>query len=384
MAGDRGITLYIDPVTYHYEDDRLFDVGSQWHGGQDVLEPYAYLRRWMAERGVQVHTADKLLRNEGLGERNIFVSLGGRERYRRLRGRRDVILSAFIAMECPIVEPRLYRDLDAASQAFRRVYSFSTTEALRPFLKRPIELLEFHIPQSFEHVHEEVWSNRDRRFLTMMNSNKLPQLDTDELYTERLRAVAFFAAREEIDLYGVNWDGAPYRVGDSWVPRPLRRLAHSARCRWQDRWPDPLLAAARSVYKGAAENKAETLGRYRFTLCLENMALDRWVTEKLFDCFYSGTVPIYLGAPDIERWVPPACFIDLRDFRDYDALRTFLHGLSDEEVEGYRRAARDFLGSEQFRPFGKEAHAEVFGRIVEEDLGVVLERGAHAAAAPVG
>ena len=55
----------------------------------------------------------------------------------------------------------------------------------------------------------------------------------------------------------------------------------------------------RASWRGPARSKSETLGRYTFALCFENMVLKGWITEKIFDCFYSGTVPIYLGAPDL-------------------------------------------------------------------------------------
>jgi hypothetical protein len=102
------------------------------------------------------------------------------------------------------------------------------------------------------------------------------------------------------------------------------------------------------------------------------MILEGWITEKIFDCFYAGTVPIYLGAPDVEHWIPPECFIDMRRFEGYDDLREYLLALTDGEIEAYRVAARDFLRSEQFRPFSKQTFAELIGRIVEEDTGVSL------------
>ncbi len=41
---------------------------------------------------------------------------------------------------------------------------------------------------------------------------------------------------------------------------------------------------------------------YRFSVTVENAFVDYYFTEKLIDCFLTGTVPIYLGAPSIGRW----------------------------------------------------------------------------------
>ena len=365
------VALFIDPASHHFEGDRLFDLSTNRRGGADVLAPYLHLRDWMARRGIPVHTADLLERGEAVAERNVYVSLGIRHRYPRVVTRDDVIPSGFFAMECPIVEPKLYRDLLAAGQTFRRVFSYSTAEALRPFLTGPVDVHGFRIPQSFDGVHEAIWADeKDRGLLTIINGNKVPRRQEGELYSERMRAVAYFEPHGEIDLYGIGWDVPPYQMGDTRVPATARRVGRAAQSAAHRIRTPPLLAAARRAYRGAVDDKAATLGKYRFAICFENMVLEGWITEKLFDCLYSGTVPVYLGAPDIERWLPRECFIDMRDFAGYDELRAFLHSLGPAEVTAYREAARDFLGSEGFRPFSREAFAELFGRLVEEDAGL--------------
>ena len=155
----------------------------------------------------------------------------------------------------------------------------------------------------------------------------------------------------------------------------LARLERKARMQWEALHPptDPLRVAARQAFRGPREpRKADTLGRYTFALCFENSALEGCIPEKIFDCFYAGTVPIYWGAPDIERWIPRECFVDMREFESYTELRDFLRSRSPDHVEGYRVAAREFLRSEQFRPFSKRTFAERIGRMVEEDAGVRL------------
>ena len=102
------------------------------------------------------------------------------------------------------------------------------------------------------------------------------------------------------------------------------------------------------------------------------MILKGWITEKIFDCFYTGTIPIYWGEPEIEKQIPAACFIDMRAFAGYDELAEFLRGLTPSEIQAYRDNARDFLGSAAFRPFSKETFAGIFIRMIEEDLGLNL------------
>lgn len=373
------IALFIDPFSDHFEQDRLFDASTGALGGDNVLGAWVYLREWLGRRGVAVHTADLLVNGEvAPAKRNIYVSLGIRHRYARIARRSDVVLSAFFAFECPIVEPLLYLDLLEASRSFKRVFSFSDGESLRPFLRAPMDFEHFHLPQPFDCVHENAWSRRDRNFMVMVNANKLPRLYVNELYTERLRAIEFFNRHGEIDLYGVGWNGPPARVGSTRIPSPFRHLAFQTRERWGRMRPpsDPLRVATRHAYRGLARSKADILSGYTFAVCFENMALSGWVTEKIFDCLLVGTVPIYLGAPDIERWVSASCFIDMRRFRSYEHLREHLHSLTRADIDEYRIAGREYLASERYRPFTKHALVELFGRMIEEDADVRLDLGA--------
>ena len=153
------------------------------------------------------------------------------------------------------------------------------------------------------------------------------------------------------------------------MPRIMQSVQHKTDSLLERVRPDPLLAAARRVYKGPVRSKADTLSRYSFAICFENQILDGWVTEKIFDCLAAGTVPVYLGAPDIERWVAPECFIDMRMFSGYDELRAYLHDLSPSEIDAYREAGREYFHSEQYQPFTKQAFADIFSQIVAEDAG---------------
>jgi hypothetical protein len=121
--------------------------------------------------------------------------------------------------------------------------------------------------------------------------------------------------------------------------------------------------------KGPIESKAETLGGYRFAICFENMVLQGWITEKIFDCFRAGCVPVYLGAPEVRELIPSEAFIDMRQFTNYDDLRRYLHSLGADQVERYRRAARDFVESSAFGRFRPQVFADQFRQIVMEDSG---------------
>jgi glycosyl transferase family 10 (putative fucosyltransferase) len=79
--------------------------------------------------------------------------------------------------------------------------------------------------------------------------------------------------------------------------------------------------------------KLETIGRYRFTLAFENSIARDYVTEKFYDPLLVGSVPVYLGAPNVIDHAPAAsCYIDVRDFAGPRELANFLLELSSDEA----------------------------------------------------
>jgi Glycosyltransferase family 10 (fucosyltransferase) C-term len=56
-----------------------------------------------------------------------------------------------------------------------------------------------------------------------------------------------------------------------------------------------------------------------FVLCIENMMMPNYISEKLHDAFISDRVPLYLGEPHITEHLT-GCLIDLRRFLDTRTL----------------------------------------------------------------
>jgi len=108
-----------------------------------------------------------------------------------------------------------------------------------------------------------------------------------------------------------------------------------------------------------SQEKFDVLKHYRFCICFENSAIPGYITEKIFSCFASGCVPVYWGAPNIERYVPKGCFIDTRDFESDEALYRTLKGMGREEYEGYLERIRTFLKSDAAHLFSAERFNEM-------------------------
>jgi hypothetical protein len=62
-------------------------------------------------------------------------------------------------------------------------------------------------------------------------------------------------------------------------------------------WPEGLDARI----KGPVSSKSRALADYTYSICIENSREKNYVTEKITDCFLMGTIPIYLGCPNIQE-----------------------------------------------------------------------------------
>lgn len=73
--------------------------------------------------------------------------------------------------------------------------------------------------------------------------------------------------------------------------------------------------------------KLEGLKNYRFQIVIENCKRDYWFTEKLIDCFVTGTIPIYWGCPSIGDFFDTNGIIS---FDDIDELSKVIETLDED------------------------------------------------------
>jgi len=188
-------------------------------------------------------------------------------------------------------------------------------------------------PQPFNHVLHPFWDNIDReKKIVVINGNHKPASRNNELYSKRIEAMVHLAKQGAVDLYGRGWD--------RWFSRSSMWMPY-----WKNR--TKLL----SIYKGPCESKFEVLSRYEFSLCFENMTMDGYMTEKLFDCLYSGCIPIYYGAPDVTNYIDPSIYIDFTAFNNEDELFTHVMSLPQTSIDEMKRNGRQFIQGMEMKLF---------------------------------
>lgn len=266
-----------------------------------------------AQDGIEIITLDALEKNNSV-DRYVYCDIPYPWEYaawsKVLRNRNKNILFCF---DSPIVTP--FSHISLLHNFFSKIYTWDDTRIDN------IKYFKLYIPQLSTEINTKPIPSEEKKFLTLINSNrfspflfKLISKYKMDLYKERLKAINFFEDKAPtlLDLYGKGWNksGRKYKI-----------------------------------YKGQISEgkKIETLSKYKFSICFENAEAPGYITEKIFDCFKARCVPIYWGATNITDHVSKDCFIDFREFMNYEKLLKYLKNVSEKTYNRYIESIEEFL-----------------------------------------
>ena len=327
--------IFIDPSYRVFNSDRLFDLADTVLNRDGQLLPLHRLREHMASSNISVHTADFLLKKGSLDtQQSDYYSLGLVDNFERVLLIGGARLAAFVIMEPPVVAPHLYEALPRLTTVFDRVYLHNTNgDGYSLDGVDSTKLHKFFWPIPYDDVLQPYWGN-DRRMkrVVVINGSHNPRGRSRELYSLRIKAMAELSKIGGIDLYGMGWDRW-------WSPKAM----------WLPYWLNR--RAIMSIYKGKCESKFEVLQNYEFCLCFENMSMNGYITEKIFDCLYAGTIPLYMGAPDILDYVPADAFVDCRKYSTWTEMWRDVVSMNPERIDEMKNAGRSFLKSDMAKNF---------------------------------
>ena len=166
-----------------------------------------------------------------------------------------------------------------------------------------------------------------------------------ELHSKRLEILKYFGNKSNIELYGANWlDFKRFEFSE------LKKLK----------------SILENLSPSFCEDKIKTISKYKFTFCLENISMKGYVTEKIIDCLVAGTIPVYLGAPDIFDFIPKECFIDMRNFKSMEELECFLQNLDEDKAYKMIESGQRFLDSKDGQKFSYEYFAKNMMSLIKE------------------
>lgn len=185
------------------------------------------------------------------------------------------------------------------------------------------DFFKFYFPMPSQNFEYKKIDFINKKYLTTIvgykQSNQL-----NELYSKRVEAIKYFENKyTDFEFFGTAWNTEEFKS-----------------------------------YKGKVNSKYEALQNYKFTVCYENECnINGLISEKIFDCFYSRSIPIYWGSSNICEYFPKETYIDKREFNSYEELDDFLSKITEEEYEKKINAIEEYLKSKEFENFSSENFA---------------------------
>jgi len=298
-------TIYIVPFRGCDVKELFFETESL---RDEISKPFVALREELEKKGYEVRFTENcvdlsdvsaILSFEVFPELLANISLYPKEK------------CFLINFEPPVVLPQVYRkDLAAI---FGRIF------VLFDDFQDPV-YRKFYYPQPRLRMAQNLPDFSERKLCTMIAGNK-DSAHPQSLYHERRKMIFYFEGLyrynhiDDFDLYGFGWEG--------WL-----------------------------LWKGTVPNKWDIYKNYKFSICYENMGDQRgYITEKIFDAFVGGTVPVYLGAINIGKFIPKECFVDRREFSSEESLYNFLKNMDRDTYNTYLIAIQKYLSSPESKIF---------------------------------
>lgn len=323
-----------------YNKNRMLTESSS-ELGDDLAYPMVHLARRLRELGHEANTLD-MMPMEKL-DAAIFLDHPTflNKYYRQLRSMPGKKLYLWL-LENPANRPDNYWRWN--HRGFDKVYTWDPQWFDQ---KKYFQLwLTVKVPKNFR-----IDPTEKKKFCVTVVSQKYSG-HSAELYSERVRGIRWFEREhpEQFDLYGLGWDRyylsgklSRFNIFLNRVYRNFPKLKRS-------RFPS---------YRGMVSSKNGVMRQYKFAMAYENAAFPGYISEKIFDAFFAGCVPIYIGAPNVTDYIPPSTFIDRRNFGSYDELYRYMMAMSEKDYLGYLRAIEGFVNGDRIRNFSAEGLAEL-------------------------
>jgi glycosyltransferase involved in cell wall biosynthesis len=152
----------------------------------------------------------------------------------------------------------------------------------------------------------------------------------------------YVASLDNITVFGLGWD----RFKDN----PHLKIGHTKH---------------RSLDE---KSTVDILKNYTFVLIVENTNADGYVSEKIYDAWIAGCIPLYYGNNNDLVGIPEDMYVDLKQFATSADLQKFLNKLTLKKITAMRKhilANREA----QLQKVSTTAFAEVFEKVVAQTMG---------------
>jgi len=326
-----------------YQND-VFNLESKLNR-DEIFWPWAMLRHSLLKKNIEINTIDMNLNKHVECEIHLDI-------WQPIPKHVNAYL---VMLEAEQVRPR--NSDKSALNHYKKIFTWNDE------LVDGDRFIKINFPSKISINPIDGVKNRDKLCCLISSNKALRVYDSRDLYSERVREIKWFEknAPEDFDLYGSDWDLPAWGSGKfgKFMRRIFRVLSHV-----REMHPFP-------SYRGKIQKKSDVLIHTRFSICFENVRdLPGYISEKIFDCFFSGCIPVYWGASNITDYIPADCFIDRRQFLDTEALYIHIKKITEEEFIGYQERIATFLQSDAAYQFSSEFFAETIANTIVQDIGI--------------
>jgi len=299
----------------------------------DVSFPYVNLKNKFSEKGIEINTID--ITSFKKADAVIFLSLDIHYIIKCFLNNK-LKNSIFIQFEPPVVELlNSSKNLKWISKIFGTVLTWQDD------LIDNKKFFKFFFPVPPRNKIYKKINFTNKKFITTIISKKKSKR-LNQLYSERELAINYFQKKyEDFLFFGFGWDKALHKS-----------------------------------YGGKVSTKLEKLRTYKYTICYENeKRINGLISEKIFDCFYSNSIPIFLGAENISDQIPENLFIDKRNFKTYEELDSYLLSIGEKEYDERIDLIEKYLSSESFKKFGCDNFENTIFKLLLNNNKIKLRSG---------
>jgi len=344
--------------------NRIFS-GESINGVKNYGFLFTDLRKMLAQQGIDLATQDL----HPAAESDLIIALDQTVELQQLKLRPSA--KVYLLLN----EPATYYPENWQKEnhgVFNRIFTYDYTLADQERYVHHYFAIDLEDTPAARPVSEAEFNQRKLCVLMagMFQPTKPVAGSTSLLYT-RYQTVKWFAQHhpEDFSLYS---RGIEPRLLQSF--RGLGLLQRVLPAPLLKQVTDTVVTRRKSIFDRVSRGpvppnaKIDTFRNYRFAVCYENTALAGYISEKIFDCFAAGCVPIYLGEPEISRFIPKECFIDRREFSTDEELYSFIKAMPYAQYRKYVEAVLAFSQGVEHDKFGSVANAQRIASVILQDL----------------
>jgi alpha(1,3/1,4) fucosyltransferase len=218
----------------------------------------------------------------------------------------------------------------------------------------------FKIQLSHDFPRLKVINKKNQEGFCLINSNKKSS-HKYENYSLRYEVIKFFkSTNDKFDLYGKDWD--KYSSANYYVDYLFNQFKSKPPNVWKGEIRD-------NNNFLDMQKKRELVSSYKFQFAIENSKnINGYISEKLIDCFLSGTIALYSGCKNVSNFIPPEAFINLDSFKNFSEAYRYIKSLNNKDQEKIKGAAINFLTGPKKNIFDVRHNAKIIVNKIIDDF----------------